>query len=71
MREAHDQLRNSRRNLVWFIFKSNRSWKKVCKFIERFFEKVLKMILKSEGYSQEVLKKIRFENWKENIFEKY
>ena len=43
--------------------------KRVCKFIERF----LKMILKSEGYSQEVFEKNRFkfENWKENIFEKY
>ena len=44
--------------------------KKVCKFFEMFL-KDLKIILKSEGYSQEVLKKIRFENRKENIFEKY
>ena len=30
------------------------------------------MVLKSKGYSQEVLKKrFKFENWKENMFEKY
>ena len=61
VREAHDKFeRNSRKNLVRFIFKSIDHGKKVCKFIEMFLNG-LKIILKSDGYSQEVLKKIRVE----------
>ena len=38
VREAHDRLRNSRRNEFGFIFKSDRSWKKECKFVEKFWK---------------------------------
>src|ERR1044072_4669733 len=68
VREAHDQFdfefeRISRKNLVRFVFsKINRidHGKEVCKL--KFFLKGFEMILKSEEYSQEVLKMIRFKN---------
>ena len=55
---------------TWFGLSSNLidHGKKVCKFIERFLKRFWKWFLKSEGYSQEVLKEIRFENLERKHF---
>src|ERR1051325_6183081 len=68
VREAHDRLRNSRKNEFGFIFKSGRSWKKSVSLLKSF-EKILKVFLKDEIYLQEVWKSCGLRKFEKNVFE--
>ena len=64
VREAHDRLRNSRKNEFGFIFKSGRSWKKSVSLL-KCFEKILKVFWKMKYTYKKFEKDLSFESLKE------